>query len=76
MQICNFNINSVKSFSKINPCANGQISCTVVTHKNGGTGEGGEELKKEIWDYVIKNGIIITAVEYLPGAINKEANFQ
>ena len=28
------------------------------------------------WTYIIKNGIIITAVEYLPGAINKEADFQ
>ena len=33
------------------------------------------QLGKEIWDYLIKNGIIITA-DYLPGAMNKEADFQ
>ena len=57
MQICNFNIHSVESFSKINPCANGQSSCTVVTHKNGGTGEGGGTEERDLglcnkkWDY-------------------------
>ena len=33
------------------------------------------ELSKEIWDYLIENGVMNTA-EYLPRAINKEADFQ
>ena len=33
------------------------------------------DLIKEIWDYLLAKGITITA-EYLPGALNKEANFQ
>ena len=71
-------IHSFESFMKINPCANGQRSCRVVPHENG---EGGTQnkllpqLSKEIWDYLIKKEIMITA-EYHPGAINKEANFQ
>ena len=33
------------------------------------------DISKEIWDYLLAKGITITA-EYLPGAINKKANFQ
>ena len=70
-------IHSFESFMKINPCANGQRSCRVVPHENR---EGTQnklllQLSKEIWDYLIKNEIMISA-EYHPGAINKEANFQ
>ena len=32
------------------------------------------DISKEIWDYLLAKGITITA-EYLPGAINKKANF-
>lgn len=32
-------------------------------------------LAKEIWDYLLANGITIT-VEYLPGVLNQEADFQ
>ena len=33
------------------------------------------DISKEIWDYLLAKGITITA-EYLPGALNKEADFQ
>ena len=32
-------------------------------------------LSKEIWNYLLDEGILLTA-EYLPGALNKEADFQ
>ena len=32
-------------------------------------------LSKEIWNYLLDKGILLTA-EYLPGALNKEADFQ
>ena len=35
-KICNSNIHLVEYFSKINPCSNGQRSCTVIPHENGG----------------------------------------
>ena len=62
---------------KINPCANGQRSCRVVPHENreGTQNKLLPQLSKEIWDYLIKNEIMITA-EYHPGPINKEAKFQ
>ena len=54
-KINNSNIHSVESFSKISPCANGQCSCTVVPHKNGGTqNKVLSQLNKEIWDYLKK----------------------
>ena len=50
--------------------------------KKMGGGEGGitqntvlSELAKEIWDYLIVNGITFT-VEYLPGILSVEADFQ
>ena len=33
------------------------------------------DLSKEIWDYLLAKRITITT-EYLPGALNKETNFQ
>ena len=38
-KICNSTIHSVKPFGKINPGANGQRSCIVVSHKSGGDSE-------------------------------------
>ena len=35
-KICNSNIHSVESISKIHPYANGQRSCTVALHENRG----------------------------------------
>ena len=53
-----------------------QYRCTAVPHENGGTHIIVlSELSKEIWDYLIENGVMNTA-EYLPRAVNKEADFQ
>ena len=75
-KICNFNIQQVESFSKINPFANRQRSCTAVPRKNGETQSNVlSQLSKKIWDFLIKNGMMISA-EYLPTAMNEEPNFQ
>ena len=35
-KVCNINFHSIESFSKISPCLNGQHSCPVISHQNGG----------------------------------------
>lgn len=73
-KIYNSKTDLIKSYSKINPCANGQRSCTVVSHKNGGSqNKVLSQLTKEIWDYLIKNKMI--TAEYLPGKITRKQTF-
>ena len=82
-KICNSDFYSNASISSTHASSNGQDSCPFIFSKNGaeGRGEGGthnkvlSDISKKIWDYSLSKGIIITA-EYLPGALNKEADFQ
>ena len=79
-KICNSDFYSNASISSTHASSNGQYSCPFIFSKNGAEGGGTHnkvlsDISKKIWDYSLSKGIIITA-EYLPGALNKEADFQ
>ena len=75
-KIYNSDFYSNASVSSIHTSSNGQCSCPLIFSKDGGThNKVLSDINKEIWDYLLAKGITITA-EYLPGALNKEADFQ
>ena len=54
--------------------SDGQFSSHLLSCEDGGTRSKALSLiSKQIWDYLIDNGIMITA-EYLPGKLNIEAD--
>ena len=60
-----------------NPHTNRQYGSSALLGKNGGGTRSPELLQvaKEIWDYLLANGIAVTA-EYLPSSLNIQADWQ
>ena len=75
-KICNSDFHLSASINSIHTSSNEQYGCPFIFSKDGGThNKVLSDISKEIWDYLLVKGITITA-EYLPGALNEEANFQ
>ena len=75
-KVCNFNVRTIASRSKVNPSTNGQYCCPFIFHKMGWTrNETLCQLSKEIWDYLLPEEIMINA-EYLPETMNRDTNPQ
>ena len=72
-KICNSDFYSNVSFSSIHTSSNGPYSCPFIFRVT--QNKVLSDLSKEIWDYLLAKRITITT-EYLPGALNKETNFQ
>ena len=71
-----FNVISQENENESSSFSNQQHNSLDVLTKNGGTGNKRLlDLAKDIWDYILKNGITITA-EYLTSYLNVEADWQ
>ena len=71
-KICNPDFYSNASISSIHTSSNSQYSYPFIFNTRNKVLS---DIRKEIWNYLLAKRITITA-EYLPGALNKEANFQ
>ena len=75
-KICNFNFHSLVPTAKTIRIKMDNITALSYLVKMGGTrNQLLVQISKEIWEYLLDKGITITA-EYLPGALNREADMQ